>query len=256
IKDTSYYWSELSRFVHTYCDLKKVCPELDSMDIGGGFPIKTSIQFDYDYRYMIEQILKTIQRICNEEGVDTPNIFTEFGSFTVGESGAHIYSIMGQKLQNDKELWYMIDGSFITNLPDTWALNQRFILLSLNHWDKEYQRIQLGGMTCDSQDFYNSEMHSFQVFLPKLQQNNKAGLTQEQQQTEPLYIGFFHTGAYQESLSGYGGIKHCLIPAPKHVLINRNEDGEVVTELFAPEQSAESMLQVLGYSGKERCGGV
>jgi arginine decarboxylase len=66
---------------------------------------------------------------------------------------------------------------------------------------------------------------------------------------EPLYIGFFHTGAYQESLGGYGGIQHCLIPAPKHVLIDRNEDGEITTELFAKEQSSGSMMKLLGYEG-------
>jgi arginine decarboxylase len=237
IKDTSYYWSELSRFVHKYCEMKKICPDLDTIDIGGGFPIKTSIQFDYNYRYMIEEILRTIQRICKEEGVAEPNIFTEFGIYTVGESGAHIYSILDTKLQNDKELWYMIDGSFITNLPDTWALNQRYILMALNNWDKDYQRLNLGGLTCDSQDYYNSEMHSFQVFLPKVQK----------EQAEPQYIGFFHTGAYQESLSGYGGIKHCLIPSPKHVLINREADGTLKSWVFAEEQNEESMLKILGY---------
>ena len=46
-----------------------------------------------------------------------PNIFTEFGSFTVGESMAHIYSVIGDKRQNDRETWYMIDSSFITTLP-------------------------------------------------------------------------------------------------------------------------------------------
>ncbi len=30
----------------------------------------------------------------------------------------------------------MIDGSFITNLPDAWALNQRWPLLAINHWTK------------------------------------------------------------------------------------------------------------------------
>jgi arginine decarboxylase len=238
IKDTSYYWSELSRFVHKYCELKKVCPELDSIDIGGGFPIKTSIQFEYNYRYMIEEILRTIQRICKEEGVPEPNIFTEFGIYTVGESGANIYSILDLKLQNDKELWYMIDGSFITNLPDSWALSQRYILLAINNLNKEYQRVQIGGLTCDSQDYYNSETHSFQVFLPKITKN----------QEEPLYIGFFHTGAYQESLSGYGGIKHCLIPAPKHVIIDREENGHLKTWLFADEQNSESMMKILGYA--------
>lgn len=235
IKDTSYYWSELSRFIHKYAELKKVCPELDTVDIGGGFPIKTSIHTDYNYEYMTQEILRTIKRICNEEGVPEPNIFTEFGIFTVGESGATIYSILDEKLQNDKELWYMIDGSFITNLPDAWALNQRWPLLAVNHWDKVYRKIQLGGMTCDSQDYYNSEMHSYQVFLPKVAKE------------ETLYIGFFHTGAYQESLSGYGGIKHCLIPAPQHVLVDRDENGELKTWQFAPEQTSESMLKILGY---------
>ncbi|WP_192821449.1 arginine decarboxylase [Rufibacter sp. LB8] len=237
IKDTSYYWSELSRFVHKYCEMKKICPDLDTIDIGGGFPIKTSIQFDYNYRYMIEEILRTIQRICKDEGVPEPHIFTEFGIYTVGESGAHIYSILDTKLQNDKELWYMIDGSFITNLPDTWALNQRYILLALNNWNKDYQRLNIGGLTCDSQDYYNSEMHSFQVFLPKVKQD----------QEEPQYIGFFHTGAYQESLSGYGGIKHCLIPSPKHVIIDREADGTLKSWVFAEEQNVDSMLQILGY---------
>ncbi|AYA35788.1 arginine decarboxylase [Hymenobacter oligotrophus] len=236
IKDTSYYWSELRRFVHKYCELRKVCPTLHTIDIGGGLPIQTSIQPEYDYPYMIEEVLRTIQRICREEGVPEPHIFTEFGIFTVGESGAHIYNILDEKLQNDKELWYMIDGSFITNLPDTWALNQRFIMLALNGWERNYKKIQLGGLTCDSQDYYNAEKHIYQVFLP------------ERGQEKPLYVGFFHTGAYQEQLSGYGGIKHCLIPAPKHVILDRDADGSVRDWEFAPEQDPESMMRILGYA--------
>ena len=38
-----------------------------------------------------------------------------------------------------------------------------------------------------------------------------------------------------------------LIPAPKHVIIDRDKDGEIVTRLFAKEQSAKSMLKILGY---------
>ena len=237
IKDNSYYWSELSKCINVYCDLKKVCPELDSMDIGGGFPIRTSLNFDYDYEYMADQIIQQIKNMCTQKQVPEPNIFTEFGSFTVGESGAVFYSITDQKQQNDNEKWYMIDSSFITTLPDTWGIKQRFILLAINKWDREYQRVNLGGLTCDSEDYYNSESHVNQVFLPKAEVNDE----------EPLYIGFFHTGAYQESLGGYGGIQHCLIPAPKHVIIDRDKDGEITTRLFAKEQSAKSMLKILGY---------
>ncbi len=235
IKDNAYYWSELNKCLSVYCELKKICPELNSLNIGGGFPIRTSLNFHYDYEYMTEEIVSKIKSYCEENDVAEPNIFTEFGSFTVSESGATLYSIIDQKLQNDNELWYMIDSSFITTLPDIWGISHRFLMLSLNKWDKEYQRVNLGGLTCDSLDYYNSEAHVNQVFLPK---------TDKQ---EPLYIGFFHTGAYQESLAGYGGTQHCLIPAPKHVIINRDEDGEITTKLFAKEQSYKSMLKILGY---------
>ncbi|MEP2668500.1 MAG: arginine decarboxylase [Cyclobacteriaceae bacterium] len=235
IKDTAYYWSELSRFIFKYCELKKMCDSLDSIDIGGGFPIKQSLTFQYDYKYMIEQIVENIKWICDKNNVPVPNIFTEFGSYTVGESGAILYSVVDQKLQNDKELWYMINGSFITQMPDAWGLNQKYILLAINKWDDPYHKVNMGGLTCDSMDYYNSEAHTGEVFLPVINDE------------EPLYMGFFHTGAYQDSLGGYGGIQHCLIPAPKHVLISRNEDGEISTKLFAPEQTSESMLKVLGY---------
>jgi arginine decarboxylase len=235
IKDTAYYWSELSRFMYKYCELKKICPELDTIDIGGGFPIKTSLGFEYDYQYMVDQIIENIQWICEKNNVEVPNIFTEFGSYTVGESGGVIYSVLDQKLQNDKELWYMIDGSFITHLPDAWGLNQKFILLAINNWEDPFHKVNIGGLTCDSMDYYNSEAHSFEVFLPNVPPKEKQ------------YIGFFHTGAYQESLGGYGGIQHCLIPAPKHVLINKDENGEFTTELFSDEQNSEAMLKILGY---------
>jgi len=238
IKDTAYYWSELSRFMYKYCELKKICPDLDTIDIGGGFPIKTSLTFEYDYQYMVDQIIENIQWICQKNNVPVPNIMTEFGSYTVGESGAVLYSVLDQKLQNDKELWYMIDGSFITHLPDAWGLNQKYIMLAVNKWEDPFHRVNLGGLTCDSMDYYNSEAHTSEVFMPKIQDD------------EQLYLGFFHTGAYQESLGGYGGIQHCLIPAPKHVIIDRDKDGKFNYKLFAPEQVSESMLKTLGYAPK------
>jgi len=235
IKDTAYYWNELNKSVSVYCELKKVCPELTGLNIGGGFPIKNSLEFNYDYEYMAEEITAQIKNICEKNEVPEPDIFTEFGSFTVGESGAVLYSIVDQKKQNDREAWNMIDSSFITTLPDTWAINQKFILLSVNNWDSEYERVFLGGLTCDSEDYYNAEGHTNAVFLPKFTTD------------PPLYIGMFHTGAYQEALGGYGGIQHCLIPAPKHVLIDWDENGEVYTKLFSKEQSYKSMLKILGY---------
>lgn len=238
IKDDIYYWSELNKVLNIYCQLKKICPELDSVNIGGGFPIKHSLSFDYDYNYMINEIISTIKKVCRKNKIPVPNIYTEFGSYTVGESGAVVYSVLNEKMQNDREIWYMIDSSFITTLPDTWGIGEKFLMLPINRWDEEYQEVHLGGLTCDSHDFYTSEEHINAVFLPKVGHAAK---------DEPLYIGFFHTGAYQDQLAGYGGIKHCMIPSPKHIVVDRNEKGELVDWLYAKEQSPKSMLKILGY---------
>src|SRR5690606_27827225 len=103
IKDDIYYWSSLNKVLHLWCQLKKICPELDSINIGGGFPIKHNLGFDYDYQYMANEIVRTIKNVCKKQKVTVPHIFTEFGSFTVGESGAVIYSVLGEKMQNDRE---------------------------------------------------------------------------------------------------------------------------------------------------------
>ncbi len=235
IRDTAYYWNELMKCLQVYIKLKKICPTLDSLNIGGGFPIKNSLAFDFDYAYMVDEIIHQIQKACNEAGVPVPNIFTEFGSFTVGESGGAIYKVLYQKQQNDREKWNMINSSFITTLPDSWAINKRFILLAINRWQDEYERVLLGGLTCDSDDYYNSEQHVNAIYLPKYKEN------------KPLYLGFFNTGAYQESIGGFGGLQHCLIPSPKHILINKDADGKITTELFAPQQTSEQLLNILGY---------
>ena len=243
IKDDIYYWSELQKSINLYCQLKKICPELDSINIGGGFPIKHSLAFNYDYQFMINEIVSTIKKACKKARVQMPHIFTEFGSYTVGESMAHIYSVIGQKVQNDRETWYMIDSSFITTLPDTWGIGEKFLMLPINKWNNEYQRVVLGGITCDGHDYYDSEEHINEVFLPKL--NNTNGDMENNK--EPLYVGFFHTGAYQDQISGYGGIKHCLIPSPKHIIVDFDKNGKLTDWVYAKEQTAQSMLKILGY---------
>lgn len=235
IRDNAYYWNELAKCLKVYVKLKKICPSLDSLNIGGGFPIKNSLAFDYDYQYMVDEIINQIKIACAEADVPVPHIFTEFGSFTVGESGGAIYEILYQKQQNDREKWNMIDSSFITTLPDTWAINKRFIMLPINRWNDEYERVLLGGLSCDSDDYYNSEQNRNAIYLPKYNRQ------------KPLYIGFFNTGAYQETLGGYGGLQHCLIPQPKHILIDKDAEGNIVTSLFNPQQKAEDLLKILGF---------
>ncbi|HRO72333.1 MAG TPA: arginine decarboxylase, partial [Saprospiraceae bacterium] len=103
--------------------------------------------------------------------------------------------------------------------------------------DNDYTRISIGGISCDHSDYYNSEDMNQEIFLPSYDSDKE----------EPLYLGFFHTGAYQDAISGYGGIKHCLIPSPKQIIISRDEKGNIIDRLYRDEQTADQMLNILGY---------
>ena len=201
--------------------------------------MRNQLGFEYDYEYMIEEIIRNIKEACTKNEIQDPDIFTEFGRYTVGESGAIIFEVIEQKQQNDTETWYIINNSLMNTIPDSWSIHEKFILLPVNKWDHEYGRVNIGGISCDHSDYYNSEDLNQEGFLPRYRAREK----------EPLYLGFFHTGAYQDSISGYGGIKHCLIPAPKHVIIDRDAAGNIVDYVYREEQSVSEMFNILGYNG-------
>lgn len=237
IQDITYYWNELYRFIKMYVQLKQVSGQLDMINIGGGLPIQNALDFEYNYQYMCDEIVAQIKNYCNKKRIREPKLFSEFGSFAVGESGALLLNLLGVKKQNDRETWYIVDNSFISTLPDIWAKKQNFILLPLNKWEREYQRVNLGGLTCDNDDFYGSSKNEEELFLPIV----------DGKEREPLAIGFFHTGAYQDSLSGFGGVHHCLIPSPKHILIDLDTDNRLSYRVFREEQNSEYLLNLLGY---------
>lgn len=237
IKDSLYYWGEFQKALKLYVDLKKQCDTLDSFNLGGGFPIRNHLGFEYNYEYMINEIVTNIKEACAVENLREPDIYTEFGKYTVGESGAIIFEVLEQKQQNDTESWYIINNSLMNTIPDAWSIFEKFILLPINKWNNEYKRVNIGGISCDHSDYYNSEDFNQEVLLPSYSDED----------SEPLYLGFFHTGAYQDAISGYGGIKHCLIPSPKHVIIDRDEKGNFVDYVYRNEQSAQDMFKILGY---------
>lgn len=237
IKDSIYYWGELKKGISLYCELKRICPDLTALNIGGGMPIPNTLGFEYDYGYMISEIVNLIKESCEEFDIPEPDIYTEFGKYTVGESGAAIFSVLNTKQQNDAEVWYMVDNSLMNTLPDSWGIGERFILLPINKWNNGFKRVNIGGLSCDNSDYYNAEVHENQVYMP----------VNEDETQEPLYLGFFNTGAYQDALSGYGGVKHCMIPSPKHVIVDLDDDGKQIDYLLFPEQTADSMLSILGY---------
>ena len=237
IKDTPYYWGEFQNALRLYADLKAESEDLDSFNLGGGFPIQNHLGFEYDFRHIVDEMIRSIKNTCREAHIPEPDIFTEFGKYTVGESSGIVFEVLEQKKQNDTETWYIIDNSLLNTIPDAWGLKEKFILLPINKWNHEYRRVSIGGISCDHTDYYNSEDLNQEILLPQYEDSES-----------PLYLGFFHTGAYQEAVSGYGGIKHCLIPSPKSIIIDRDENGNIIDFLYQDEASTEELFRTLGYS--------
>ena len=44
VRDTLYYWNELSKAVNLYCELRKICPDLDSLNISDPNEIECFMQ--------------------------------------------------------------------------------------------------------------------------------------------------------------------------------------------------------------------
>jgi len=106
---------------------------------------------------MINEIVRNIKVACAKNKVPMPDIFTEFGrGYTVGESMAHIYSVIGEKQQNDREIWYMIDSFLLPHCLIHGVLVKNFCCCpSIN--GKRYQRVTSAGNYLRQHDYYDSE---------------------------------------------------------------------------------------------------
>ncbi len=216
-----------------FARLKKRYPQLDIFNFGGGMPVPMTLDFDFDYRFFVRSLLKTMQAVCQENGVAVPDIMGEFGRFTTAEHGVHIFKIINDKDNESTLPWYIIDGSIMSSFPDAWALSEHFIVLPLNHLDKPFQQVQLGGVTCDSDDVYPPKPSQSPLYLPI--------------ETDELYVGFFSIGAYQEMLGGVRGSKHCMLPEAKELIVDKDAQGHHFYEVIEGQDSAE-VLRNLGYS--------
>ena len=175
-----------------------------------------------------------MQAVCAEYQVAVPDIMGEMGRYTTAEHGAHLFQIVTAKENNSPTPWYILNGSVMSSFPDVWALGELFIVLPLNHLDQPFQQVQLGGITCDSDDIYPPKKNPATLYLPV--------------ETEGLHIGFFGIGAYQEMLGGARGSKHCVLPEADELVVQGYdaESGRFQFRII-PGQNTAEVLANLGY---------
>ncbi len=219
--------------IELFAQLRQRFPSLNIFNFGGGMPVAMTLDFDFDYHEFVRQLLTALQEACQRYNVPVPDVMGEFGRYTTSEHGAHLFKIITVKENGSKLPWYIIDGSIMSSFPDTWALSEHFIVLPLNHLDKPFQQVQLGGITCDSDDVYPPKPSHSPLYLPI--------------ETDDLYIGFFSVGAYQEMLGGVKGSKHCVLPEAYELIVDRAENGRFQFQILHG-QHPDDVLRNLGYA--------
>ena len=218
-----------------YCLIKQNCETLKYFDFGGGLPTQYSLDFKFDYLDLANKIIQTVQKLSNKYKIDCPNLIGEHGRYTTADHGFYIYEIDIVKKLKDESYWYLINSSIMNFAPDSWALNQNFLILPLNLLENKKVKVRLGGLTCDPDDTYFKQEKENYLYLPEIKEGQK------------LYIGVFGIGAYQEMITGVGGVHHCFIPEGRELIISKNNN-ELIYNDISELQSVNETLDILGYN--------
>lgn len=228
IQNINGFVDPLKRALELYQKLKEKNPGLNTIDIGGGATVPYEKKPVYTGKALISRIIKTAKAHSDKLGLRHPNLICEWGQYITAPAQMTIYKVLAEKTiesRSDK-VWYVIDGSFMNDLIDTWAIHQKWHVIPVNALHaKKFKKVWLAGSSCDSDDKYTAGGEY--ILLPSLEHVN-----------DDLYIAVLDTGAYQDPLASH----HCLLSSPaKLVAVN----GEI--KLIRKRETAEEVGKMFGW---------
>ncbi len=214
--------------LRVYRKVREINLSLDTLDVGGGFAIPYEKKPMYSVESVSRSMILTLKKLSDLWGMPHPNLVVEWGRYIVAPAQITIFKIVSAKAvpKGLARFWYIIDGSFMNDLLDTWAIHQKWHIVPVNMMnEKKKHRVWLAGLSCDSDDKYTAR--DGYVSLPRLEDLNPG---------EDLYIAIFDTGAYQDAFASH----HCLLSSPLKLVVQngivtvarRRETAEDIGKLF------------------------
>lgn len=211
-----------------YVELQKTHPTLDTLDIGGGFGIPYDRKKFYMAKGVSSKIVKLLKSLSDKAGIRHPNLAVEWGRYIVAPAQITLYKVISEKdiPRANAKSWYVVDGSFMNDLKDTWAIHQKWHIIPANYMHSSLKTTWLAGSTCDSDDKYTDGGNY--ILMPKLHEN------------KDQFVAVLDTGAYQEGLSSH----HCLLSAPMKIAA---KDGTI--KIIRKHEASDSIGKLFGWNG-------
>lgn len=237
VEDRAHFVATLRQSLENYARLRRQFPSLRYFNFGGGVPTSGyDLGFAFDYVGFLTDLMTTIREICAEFNVPAPELVGEFGRYTVANHVVQLVEVGQVKAGPDGAAdWYLLNGSMMVHAPDSVIVDQEFVVLPLTGWEQPTREVRFGGRrTCDSDDVY-PRLHRPALMLPA--------------QGRGLVVAVCGVGAYQAMISGRGGAHHCLSPEARRIVVEEVNGQLVYTEV--PQQSLESIMQLIGYSNPQ-----
>ncbi len=215
-----------------YFKLKQKNPSLDTLNIGGGMPIPYERKKGYPVEKLLINIFEILKEEADKRKAPHPNLICEWGRYLVAPSQITVYRVIDTKTITHHKCaakkWYVIDGSFMNDLPDIWGVGQKFMIApTTTTRDKEMTEVWLAGSSCDSDDIYKG--FNGKLTLPEY------NITED---TNPYNLVVFDTGAYQDPLASH----HCMLSSPAKIII---QNGHIM--VLRKRETAEDVGKFFGW---------
>ena len=231
IKTQKSIFEGIKRSFKIYVELQKTHPNLDTLDIGGGLGVPYEKKKFYMAKGVSSKIIKILKNLSDKAGIRHPNLAVEWGQYIVAPAQITVYKVLSEKPipKANAKAWYIVDGSFMNDIKDTWAIHQKYHVIPVDNMHSALKTTWLAGSTCDSDDKYTAGGNY--ILMPKLHED------------QDQLVAILDTGAYQDGLAS----RHCLLSAPMKIVV---QGGEV--KVVRKRETAEIIGKMFGWNGDHK----
>lgn len=216
--------------LEVYHKVRQQNVSLDTLDIGGGFAIPYEKKPLYGVEDIAGRMVSVLKKFSEAREMPHPNLVVEWGRLLMAPAQITVFKIVSAKAvpKGLAKFWYIIDGSFMNDLLDTWAIHQKWHIVPVNRInEKKKHRVWLAGLSCDSDDKYTAR--DGYLTLPRLEDLNPG---------EDLYIAIFDTGAYQDAFASH----HCLLSSPLKLVLQNG-----IVTVARKRETADDIGKLFGW---------